>query len=143
LRGRGLLVSKMLKINHNYEPVISIENDEIFPNGIFEWNITKIINYIEKNKGDIHISRIDVPEYHCKAFSVINEKHIDSVDVSVPIILAEINPDKYIVIDGHHRLEKAYRNGMPFIAAYKFTVDQHIPFLTSIRSYSTFFEYWN
>ena len=65
----------------------------------------------------------------------LNEKHIDSVDVSVPIILAEMNPNKYNVIDGHHRLEKAYRNGIESISAYKLPVDLHIAFFASHRSW--------
>lgn len=71
-------MSKLLRIIPNYEPLVSVENDETMQNGIFEWNITSIIDYIAKNAGHIPISEIDVSEYHHKSFSSINEQHIDA-----------------------------------------------------------------
>ena len=61
----------------------------------------------------------------------------------VPIILAEIRPGGYNVIDGNHRLEKAYRMGVEYITAYRLKPDQHMPFLTSLKAYHTYVEYWN
>lgn len=82
-------------------------------------------------------------EYRNRAFSVIDENHIGSVDILIPIILAEISPNNFNVIDGHHRLEKAYRNGIDRIKAYKLTPEQFTPFLTTVKGYETFIEYWN
>jgi len=73
----------------------------------------------------------------------INEDHIDSVDISTPIILAEISPGRYNVIDGHHRLEKAYRMGNENIYAYKLKAKQRLKFLISLKAYHTYIEYWN
>jgi hypothetical protein len=39
------------------------------------------------------------------------------LDVVSPIILAEISPGRYNVIDGNLRLEKTYRMEMGYIAA--------------------------
>jgi hypothetical protein len=75
--------------------------------------------------------------------SRLNESHVDSVDISSPIILAEISPGRYNVIDGHHRLEKAYRIGFDNIYAYMLKAKQHLPFLTSQRAYKAFIEHWN
>ena len=75
--------------------------------------------------------------------AVITESHIDVVDISTPIILAEICPGRYNVIDGNHRVEKAYRTGADHIAAYKLKPRQHMPFLTSMESYHAYIEYWN
>ena len=79
----------------------------------------------------------------CKGFSSINESHMDSVVISRPVILAEISPGQYNLIDGNHRMEKARRLGVMSILAYRVHVEQHIRFLTSKRAYLTYIEYWN
>ena len=68
---------------------------------------------------------------------------IDKTNITVPIILAEIRPGGYNVIDGNHRLEKAYRMGVEYIKGYKLRPEQHIPFLTSLKAYHAYVEYWN
>lgn len=107
------------------------------------FNITKIIEYIEELKDEICIDSINVSEYRNKAFSVIDEGYIGSVDISIPIILAEICPNNFNIIDGHHRLEKAYRNSIDRIMAYKLTPEQFTPFLTTVKGYEASVEYWN
>ena len=102
-----------------------------------------MIESIENFKGEIIIEDINVLEYRNKTFSVIDESHVESVDISIPIILAEICPNTFNVIDGHHRLEKAYRNGIDGIKAYKLIPEQFIPFLTTVKGYEAFVEYWN
>ena len=47
-----------------------------------------------------------------KGFSSINESHMDSVVISQPVILAEISPGRFNLIDGNHRMEKARRLGV-------------------------------
>jgi hypothetical protein len=76
-------------------------------------------------------------------FSSINESHIDLVDISKPLILAEISPGRFNLIDGNHRLEKARRMGVKFIQVYRLSVEQHIRFLTSEKAYVAYIEYWN
>lgn len=132
----------LLKMDKNYMPALVDENDELFPNGIFEFNITKMLEFINENKDDITLKNIPVKAYRSN-MSRLNESHVESVDISSPIILAEISPGRYNVIDGHHRLEKAYRSGVESIYAYMFTAKQHLPFLTSRRAYQSFIEYWN
>ena len=134
---------RFLEINKNFVPIDINHGDELFPNGIFAFNITKMIESIENFKEEIIIEDINVLEYRNNAFSVIDESHVDLVDISNPIILAEICPNTFNVIDGHHRLEKAYRNGIDGIKAYKLTPEQFIPFLTTVKGYEAFVEYWN
>ena len=62
---------------------------------------------------------------------------------SKPIILAEICPERYNVIDGHHRLEKAYKDGFETINAYRIKSSQHLPFLITEKGYTAYIEYWN
>ncbi|MBC2579160.1 hypothetical protein [Clostridium sp. DJ247] len=41
------------------------------------------------------------------------------VNVKKTVIQAEIRPNKFEVIDGKHRMERAYREGLEFIDSYK------------------------
>jgi len=75
--------------------------------------------------------------------SHINEPYLKSVDIYNPIILAEISPGRYNLIDGHHRAEKAVREKIQTIKAYRLKVHQHIHFLTTRNSYEKYVEYWN
>ena len=66
-----------------------------------------------------------------------------SVEISKPVILAEISPGRYNLIDGNHRMEKARRMGINSIQAYKLNVEQHMRFLTSRKAYVAYIGYWN
>ena len=66
-----------------------------------------------------------------------------SVDISRPVLLAEISPGHYNLIDGNHRMEKARKMGINHILAYKLNVKQHIEFLTERKAYLSYVEYWN
>ena len=102
-----------------------------------------MIEYIQDNPG------LFTPEviYVKKIYSTsphINETHLDSVDVSKPVILAEIAPDRYNLIDGHHRAEKAIRQKIETIKAYRLLkAQQHIQFLNSHEGYEKYVDYWN
>jgi len=120
----------------------AISGDELYPNGIFEFNITEILKFIQKNPDIITLEEVTVRDFF-HSFSSINESHMESVDISQPVLLAEISPGRYNVIDGNHRMEKARRMGVNSMPAYKLSVKQHIKFLTSKKAYLTFVEYWN
>ena len=74
---------------------------------------------------------------------MLNEDHLVLVDITRPIILAEISPGRYNVIDGNHRLERARRVGAKAISAYRIHVHQHINFLTEKSAYLANVKYWN
>lgn len=131
-----------LKVDKNFNPCPIATGDELFPNGIFVFNITKILEYIKNKPNDIILEEIMVRDY-CSGFSSINESQMDSVKISRPVILAEISPKKYNLIDGHHRMEKARRMGINIIRAYRLTVEQHMQFLTSKKAYMAYIAYWN
>ena len=57
--------------------------------------------------------------------------------------MAEISPDRFSVIDGNHRMERARRLELEKIMAYKISPDQHIQFLTTEKGYLAYIEYWN
>lgn len=139
---KGWLMKETLKVDNDFTPCPADVGDELYPNGIFEFNITKILEYIHNNPGNIAIEEIEVSDFS-KSFSSINKAHVDTVEISAPVIVAEIAPGRYNLIDGHHRMEKARRMGVKTMPAYKLSVEQHMKFLTSKRAYETYVEYWN
>lgn len=81
--------------------------------------------------------------FRANGFSKINESHLGTVDISKPVILAEIAPDRYNIIDGNHSMEKAKMSGEKYLPAYKLTVGHHINFLIDIEAYLEYVKYWN
>jgi len=139
---RALTMKKLLKVDNDFTPCSSDIGDELYPNGIFEFNITKLLEHIQRNSDGITVENVDVSDF-CNGFSSINESHVDSTDITMPVILAEISPGRYNLIDGNHRMEKARRMGAKTLVAYKLGVEEHIQFLTSKKAYLAYIEYWN
>ncbi len=134
--------SKKIEANDNFIPCPVDKGDELFHNGIFVFNITKMLEYIKNNSDEIDLVEITVADFP-QSFSSIDESYIDSVDVSRPVLLAEIYPGHYNLIDGNHRMEKARRMGISRIFAYRLNVEQHIKFLTDKMAYLSYVSYWN
>lgn len=114
--------------------------DELYPNGIFVFNITKMAEYIQNN--NFICEEVLVRDFS-RGSSKFKEEHLNTVDVTKPIIVAEISPGRYNVIDGNHRMEKARRQGIEKVLAYKISPEHHIQFLTTEQGYLTYVEYWN
>jgi hypothetical protein len=119
------------------------DGDEFFPNGFFEFNITKMIDFINRNPAQFPVEDIEVKKYAIWHSKKLNEETVAKANVSNPIILAEISPGRFNVIDGNHRLERAHQLGMEKISAYRVTVEHHLSFLTSERAYHAYVDYWN
>ncbi len=135
-------MGKPLRTNFNFTPCPIATGDELYPNGVFVFNITKISEYIQENADSVALEEVAVSDFP-KAFSSINESHLDSVEVSKPVVLAEISLGRYTLIDGHHRLEKARSMGIKIVQAYKLSVEQHVRFLISKEAYVAYVRYWN
>jgi hypothetical protein len=133
-------LSRKLKIDSRFTPCSVEDGDELFPNGIFVFNITKMTEYIMHSR--IPFEEIQVRDFS-RGASKFKEEHLAAVDITRPIIVAEISPGRYNVIDGNHRVEKARRLGMETIKAYKLGPEQHLQFLTTSQGYSAYVEYWN
>jgi hypothetical protein len=131
-----------MKVDPNFTPCPVHEDDEIFPNGIFEFNVTRIVDYLNTTPPDVEVAEVAVTDLD-QGFSTLNESHVESVDITRPVVLAEISPGHYNLIDGHHRVEKDRRQGVDTIRACKLTAAQHIRFLTSTKAYLSYVEYWN
>jgi hypothetical protein len=134
--------SRLLTIDKNFKPAPMDDGDELYPNGIFMFNITKMIEYLKEHHDEIAPEIISVKASR-NVFLKPNEDHINTTDITIPIILAEISPGRYNVIDGNHRIEKAYRSNVESILAYKLSPEQHMPFLTSVKAYHAYIDYWN
>lgn len=118
--------------------------EEIWRNGIMHFNVSRIIDDIESGKLRVIRETIDVKKWsRIHSSSVINEEHMPNVVLSRPIIQAEIRHDMFELIDGHHRLEKAKREGLEFIDSFKLSGEQLSRYLTSVERYQTFVKYWN
>ncbi len=135
-------MAKILKVYSDFTPCLAATGDELFLNGIFEFNITRMLEYIKKNPEVFTLEEVVVSDFF-RGFSSINESHMDSVEISHPVILAEISPGQYNLIDGNHKMEKARRMGIKSILAYRLNVEQHMRFLTSKKAYLAYIEYWN
>lgn len=120
---------KLLKVENDFKAWPVHNGDEVFVNGIFEFNITKMIGYIQENPDHFILEEVEVCDFFIE-LSSINASHVDSVDVSKPVIIAEIAPGRFNLIDGNHRMEKARRMGIKKILAYKLNPAQHTRFLT-------------
>lgn len=133
-------MNRKLKISKRFAPCPVDDGDEMYPNGIFVFNITKMSDYIRDN--NIPYEDVLVREFSISS-SRFNEDHLPTVDVTKPVIVAEISPGRYNVIDGNHRMEKARRLGMEKVSAYILHPEQHIQFLTTEKGYMAYIEYWN
>ena len=133
---------QMLRVNKDFTPCPIEEGDELFSNGIFEFNVTRMLQHIENNPADVVIVEVAVNDFF-QEFSSVDEPHVESVDITRPLLIAEISPGHYNLIDGHHRVEKARRLGVGKMQAYQMTVLQHLAFLTSKKAYLLYVEYWN
>src|SRR3990167_2046707 len=123
---------KKMKIDKNFQPLPKDDEDEFYPNGIFVFNITKLLLFIEANPLTFLPEEVSVKAARTFPSNNMDESTIQSANIMKPIILAEIAPDRFNVIDGNHRLEKAYRDGVSEILAYKVRAKQHVAFLTSV-----------
>jgi len=135
---------RKLPRDRRFQPCPTEPGDELFPNGIFEFNITRLLGFSAAHPERFPIEAVELTAVS-KYGSVdgLDEATVQAADVSQPILLAEIAPGIYNVIDGHHRVAKARRQLARTIAAHRVRCPDHIPFLTSARAYETYVEYWN
>ena len=132
--------------------------NEFFPNGVFEFHITGMNEYIDQHQDEFNKALIDV-EFYYRIYknSDIDQKHVDGSDLERPVIFAEIAPDRlyhgypdiqedyysrgYNLIDGYHRLHKAHQLGIKSIWVWILPMEQHYRFMS--RGFDKYREYWN
>jgi hypothetical protein len=137
-------VPTKLKRDKRFQPCPIEPGDEAFPNGIFVFNITRLLAFMDAKPADFPIEFIEVasiPDFGGSRH--LDEKTVASADLSRPVLLAEISPGRYNLIDGHHRIERARRDAVPTLPARRIRCPHHVPFLASASAYECYVEYWN
>jgi len=136
--------TRKLKLDKRYTPFPTNEGDEIYPNGIFNFNISRILEHIMAGKLDVEKELINVSEWFKTHFrGSVNEEHLPMIDIREPVLQAEIRPCMFEIIDGNHRMEKACRDNVEFVNSYKLKGEQLLAFFADKRGYEAFVEYWN
>jgi hypothetical protein len=134
----------ILRLDRCFQPCFAEPGDELYPNGIFEFNITRLLAFIHGHIEQYPTELVElnhIPDYG--GSNSLDSAAIDAADLSRPIALAEIAPDRYNVIDGNHRVAKARREGLRCIPAHRLRCPEHVAFLTSTKAYEAYVEYWN
>lgn len=137
-------VPARLKLSRSFLPCPVETGDEMFRNGIFEFNITRLMAFIETHVARFPIEDLavaSVPDYGSDAR--LNQTTIAAPDLARAVLLAEIAPGRFNLIDGNHRIARARRDGVPSVPAYRIRCPDHVAFLTSTMAYQTYVEYWN
>ena len=135
---------RKLKLDKAFQPCPVEVGEEVYPNGIFDFNITRLLAFVQENADRFPVESVELsalPDYGESPH--LDEATVRSADLSRPILLAEIAPGSYNVIDGNHRLAKARRGGALVLPAYRIHCPTHIPFLTSAFAYEKYVQYWN
>ena len=127
--------------------------DEIYCSGVFYFNVSALLEWLKRNPQ----KAVEMPVNMWDSSSEKEDRYVEAVDITRPIVIAEIAPDYrefvpdipehhwmsrgYACIDGHHRIEKARRLGVKTLPAVVIRMEQHIPFL--YKGYDRYVEYWN
>lgn len=138
------MINRKLKLEKGFKPLPVDEGDEHFANGIFDFNVTKMLAFIASHPEKFSVEQFDLSTLaDYGTGDRLDQETIRSANLSNPIILAEISPGRFNVIDGNHRVERARRDGLKMIPARRICADQHFVFLTSAKAYEAYVRYWN
>jgi len=136
--------NRKLKLNKKFEP-LSTPAEEVY-GGFLQFNISAIIEDITSKKLTVEKKRIYIKSWlkdHCLESSNINKEYLPSVILDTPVIQAEIRIEKYEIIDGNHRMQKAFDDGRTYINSYQIKGEQLANYLMSKEKYTSYVSYWN
>ena len=132
------------------------DREEWFPNGIFHYNVSRLIRDLDANEtgkgteapwmNTAIKTSIPVEEYidhYSFGLGNMEEEHIQAADLGRPLIFVELAPDCFNLIDGHHRLEKARRQGVSELSTWMVDAHAGVRYLESEDEYCRFVGYWN
>ena len=96
--------------------------DETFELLTLAFNVTYAIQQIIKDRQPNHV--VSAKKLDCGLIR-INEEHAKAVDISVPVIIAQLGPGLgHICIDGNHRAHKAVLDGKEMLDAHVLSEDE-------------------
>ena len=102
-----------LKLHKKFKPLPAEADEEFFRNAIFEFNVTKMLAFMAANPDRFPVEEIEVETLmDYGTGDRLDQETIQTANLAHPIILAEISPGRFNVIDGNHRLERARRDGL-------------------------------
>lgn len=144
---------RLLSPERQENPVLPEVGDEVYCSGIFYFNVSAILEWLEQYPQPT----VDMPADIWGPFTSKEDRYVDAADLARPIVVAEFAPDYrdfvpdipekdwisrgYVCIDGQHRIEKARRLGIKTLPAVVIRMEQHIPFIC--KGYDRYVEYWN
>ncbi len=136
---------RTLSFDPHYNPVPAKKGDEIYPAGKISFNISRVLEYIEDGKLMPVMETINLSEWFSTHFrrGTLHESHMLNVDITKPVIQAEIRPGVFEIIDGNHRMAKARRQGIDSIESYKIFGHELLPFFLERKHYERFIDIWN
>ncbi|MFZ0549776.1 MAG: hypothetical protein WAM21_03100, partial [Steroidobacteraceae bacterium] len=120
----------LLPRDPQFQPCAIEPGDELYPNGIFEFNISRLIAFISARPERFPAETValsEIPDYGSS--KRLEDAAVQAADLSRPVILAEIAPARFSLIDGHHRVAKARRLLAATITAYRVRCPDHVGFL--------------
>lgn len=136
--------NRKLKLNKKFEPVSTFPEE--ICGAFLQFNITAIVNDIASKKLIVEKKRIYINKWFKEHFmdsSGIDKDHLPLANLSVPVIQAEIRIEKYEIIDGNHRMQKAFESGRTYIDSYQLKGEQLANYLISKEQYESYVRYWN
>jgi hypothetical protein len=119
------------------------EDEEVYPNGVFHFNISRLLAFLDDHPVRFPIELIALTEIANYDDPHLDEEAVRAADLSRPILLAEISPGLFNVIDGNHRVAKARRDCVSTLPARRIHCPDHVQFLTSAIAYQKYIDYWN
>jgi hypothetical protein len=139
----GDSVPAKLKLAPSFLPCPIDAGDEVFCNGIFEFNVTRLLAFIHAHTHRFPVEVVAVASIPNYDDSRLDQTTIAASDLSRPVLFAEIAPSRFNLIDGNHRMARARREGAPSVPTYRIRCPHHVAFLTSTMAYQKYVEYWN
>jgi hypothetical protein len=133
-----------LRRDPQFQPCPTEPGDELYPNGIFQFNISRLIAFIFAHPERFPTETVELSEIRDYGSSTrLDDAAIQAADLSRPVLLVEIAPARFGLIDGHHRVAKARRMLSATITAHRVRCPDHVSLLTSANAYEKYLEYWN
>lgn len=108
-------------------------DDELFRFLFAEWNITKLLEQIKKSELPatvINVTQLTVQNN----MIVIDGAYAMQTDLCRPLVMVELQKNKYFLADGHHRLYKAEKTGAQSLQVYYVPFDIHINCVTEKKA---------
>ena len=132
---QGFANPRKLPVTSANSPTVPNPGDEVFTSGVFFFNITAMLKWLESESCETVSVPISIWPVTDK-----EEYNIEKADIVRPIIVAEIAPDYrdfrteimfndwiargYSLIDGYHRVEKAKQLGLNELPAIVLRMEQ-------------------